>query len=45
MGKELAEVIEKNGIVYRLAESGCYYPDLELPERTLYHIGKYGLMR
>lgn len=45
MGKELAEVIEENGIVYRLAENGCYYPELRLPEGTHYHIGKYGLMR
>ena len=45
MGIELAEIIEENGIVYCLAEDGCYYPDLRLPERTLYNIGKYGLMR
>ncbi|MCM1499839.1 MAG: TnpV protein [Clostridium sp.] len=45
MEKELAEVIEENGIMYRLAEDGCYYPDLRLPEGTHYHIGKYGLMR
>ena len=45
MGKELAEVIEENGMVYHLAEDGCYYPDLRLPEGTHYHIGKYGLMR
>lgn len=45
MGKELAEVIEENGIVYRLADVGCYYPDLRLPEGTHYNIGKYGLMR
>lgn len=45
MGKELAEVIEEKGIVYRLAEDGCYYPDLRLPEEIHYNIGKYGLMR
>lgn len=45
MGKKLAGVIEENGIVYRLAEDGCYYPDLRLPEGTQYNIGKYGLMR
>lgn len=45
MGKELAEIIEENGIVYRLAEDGCYYPDLRLPEGTHYNIGKYGFMR
>ncbi len=45
MGKELAEVIEENGIVYLLADDGCYYSDLRLPEGTHYSIGKYGLMR
>lgn len=45
MGKKLAEVIEENEIVYRLAEDGCYYPNLRLPEGTHYNIGKYGLMR
>lgn len=45
MGKELAEVIEENGIVYHLGEDGCYYPDIRLPEGTHYNIGKYGLMR
>lgn len=33
MGKELAEIIEENGIMYHLAEDGCYYPDLRLPVR------------
>ena len=42
MGKELAEVIEENEIVYHLEEDGCYYPDVRLPH---YNIGKYGLMR
>ena len=45
MGKELAEITEENGIMYHLAEDGCYYPDLRLPEETHYNIGKYGLMR
>ena len=45
MGKELAEVIEENGIVYLLADDGCYYPDVRLPGGTHYNIGKYGLMR
>lgn len=45
MGKELAEVIEENGIVYRMTEDGCYYPDLVLLEETHHNIGKYGLMR
>lgn len=45
MGKELAEVIEENGIVYHLKKDGCYYPDVGLPEGTHYNIGKYGLMR
>ena len=45
MCRGLAEVIQENGIVYRLKEDGCYYPDLRLPEGTHYNIGKYGLMR
>lgn len=45
MEEELTEVIVENGIVYHLAEDGCYYPDLRLPEGTHYNIGKYGLMR
>ena len=45
MSRELAEVIEENGIVYRLGEHDLYYPDLGLPEGTHYNIGKYGLMR
>ena len=45
MGKELAEVIVENGIVYRLGEHDLYYPDLGMPEETHYNIGKYGIMR
>ena len=45
MDKELAEMVEENGIVYHLSEDGCYYPDVRLPEGTHYTIGKYGLMR
>lgn len=45
MGKEWAEIIEENGMVYCLEEDGCYYPNLRLPEGTHYNIGKYGLMR
>ena len=45
MSKELAEIIEENGIVYHLTEDGCYYPDLGMPERIHYNIGKYGIMR
>lgn len=45
MDKELAEIIEKNGIMYHLAEDGSYYPDLRLPEGTYYNIGKYGIIR
>lgn len=44
MDKELTEVIGENRILYRLAENGCYYPALRLPEGTRYNIGKYGLM-
>ncbi len=45
MDKELAEMVEENGIVYHLADDGCYYLDIRLPEGTHYTIGKYGLMR
>ena len=45
MSKELAEIIEENGIVYSLTEDGCCYPDLVIPEGTHYNIGKYGIMR
>ena len=45
MSKELAEIIVENGIVYRLGEHECYYPELQLQEGTHYNIGKYGLMR
>lgn len=45
MSKELAKVIEENGIVYRLGEHDLYYTDLGLPEGTHYNIGKYRLMR
>lgn len=45
IGKKLAEIIEENGIMYYLAEDGCYYPDLSLSEGTHYNIGKYGLIR
>lgn len=45
MSKELAKVIGENGLVYHLAEDGCYYPDLSLEQKTDYSIGKYGMMR
>lgn len=46
MGKDkLAEVIVENEITYRLAEDGCYYPQLSLEQKTEYVIGKYGIMR
>lgn len=45
MGKELAEVIVENGIVYRLSEYDLYYPDLSLEQKTDYPIGKYGIIR
>lgn len=38
-------IIGENGISYTLAEDGMYYPDLRLPEKTNYEIGKYGRMR
>lgn len=46
MGKgKLAEVIVENEITYRLAEDGCYYPQLGLEQKTEYVIEKYGIMR
>lgn len=44
MGKELAEVNVENGIVYHLAEDGCYYPDISVEQNTDYPVGKYGMM-
>ena len=44
MGK-LEKVIVENGITYVLGEGDIYYPDLQLPERTNYNIGKFGHMR
>lgn len=38
-------IIEENGISYTLGKDGLYYPDLKLPERTSYEIGRYGRMR
>ena len=43
--QELPEVIEENGLVYHVAEDGCYYPDLTFEQETDYLIGKYGLIR
>lgn len=45
MSKKLEKVIEENGLVYHLAEDGCYYPDLKMEQKTDYPIGKYGIMR
>lgn len=42
---KLAEIFEENGITYRLAEDGCYYPQLRLEQKTDYVIGKYGITR
>ena len=38
MGKELAEVIAENGIVYRLGEHDWHYPELFLEQKTNYPI-------
>lgn len=45
MSKGLEKVIEENGLVYHLAEDGCYYPNLKMEQKTDYPIGKYGIMR
>lgn len=39
------KVIVEYGITYRLAENGCYYPELGLKQKTDYVIGKYGIIR
>lgn len=39
--QELPEVIEENGLIYHLAEDGCYYPDLTFEQEIDYPIGKY----
>lgn len=38
-------IVGENDIGYTLGTDGLYYPDLELPGRTHYDIGKYGIMR
>lgn len=42
--KDLKKVIVENGIEYRLAENGCYYPVISLEQETDFSIGKYGMM-
>ena len=42
MGKH---IIGENGISYTKGTDGIYYPDLKLPEREDYEIGRYGNMR
>lgn len=44
MSKGLVKVIKENGLVYHLAEDGCYYPDLKMEQKTYYPIGKYGIV-
>ncbi len=44
MENQLAEIIVENGITYHLAEDGCYYPLLNLEQKTDYAIGKYGII-
>lgn len=41
----ITQIVEENGLEYRLEKDGMYYPVLELPEGTNYDIGKYGIMR
>lgn len=38
-------IIGENGIGYTLGADGIYYPDLRLPEKQDYEIGRYGRMR
>ncbi len=42
--EDLKEVIIENGMEYRLAEDGCYYPVISLEQETDFSIGKYGMM-
>ena len=42
---ELSKMIVEKGMMYRLAEDGCYYPDLSLEQETDYSVGKYGIIR
>ena len=42
--ENLRKVIVENGIEYRLAENGCYYPVISLEQETDFNIGKYGMM-
>ena len=42
--EDMKEVIVEDGIEYRLAENGCYYPVISLEQETNFHIGKYGMM-
>ena len=39
------QIVKENGLEYRLAKDGMYYPVLELPESTNFEFGKYGIMR
>ena len=39
------QIVEENGLEYRLEKDGMYYPVLELPESTNFEFGKYGIMR
>lgn len=45
MIKKSPKIIEENGLVYYLAEDGCYYPDMGEENRITYPIGKYGIIR
>ncbi len=42
--EDLKEIIVENGIEYRLAEDGCYYPVISLEQETDFSIGKFGMM-
>lgn len=40
----MKKTIIENGITYKLAEDGMYYPQFELP-KDVAHYGKYGILR
>jgi len=39
------QIIGGNGLSYTLADDGMYYPDIMIPVKTDFEIGKYGIMR
>lgn len=40
--KSEEKYVSENGMVYKLGENDCYYPNLKCEQGTSYVIGKYG---